>query len=724
MAKPSSIYLTLPIDYPEKKRERLLRRYGIKPGNISRTWEGDGFVLYLLKRGLVPKVPPEWLPGERRQRIRRIHEYIEEYRQLIELERDAERRSRIEELKRFSGKELESFGRAILGLRGRRAGRLFDLHLVRYGRDRRIETEISSGDIVLVSRGEPLKSDLSATVMGVGRNHIELAFTQVPPKWALKEGVRVDLFVNDVTFKRMENNLESMRHLPDPYRRIRDIVLELEPCGPAPMAKTGEPEGLNEPQLEALRRSLGMEDLFLIHGPPGTGKTTTLTQVIRAHVSQGRRVLAAADSNVAVDNLLDKLAREGDLRLIRVGHPARIDSSLERFSLMRQLLEAPEYQEIQELQRQAEAAARERGRYSKPTPARLRGMSRERVLKLAKEERSFRGVSVETIRSMARWIEEDRKTEEAFERLRSLESATIRRLLEEAEVVLATNSMVGSEALEGMTFDLAVVDEGSQQIEPSTLLPLLRAPRGVLAGDHRQLPPTVLSDLEILKRSLFERLISRKLAPATMLRVQYRMHETIMDFPNKLMYDGELIAHSSVARRTLPVERSPEDPVLDPSFPVVFADTSALVAPERLPERSTSYENPTEAAHLLRWVAELVACGIAPAQIGIITPYLAQVKLLRRLLEEFPDVEVKSVDGFQGREKEVILISFVRSNLARSVGFVSDPRRLNVAMTRARSKLLMIGDRSTLEPNEPFGKLFEWLEGRGDAKILKLGTSE
>ena len=719
MAKPAAQWLTLPAEYPPEKRERILRRYGIKPGNIDRVWEADGAVLYRLKRGLVPKLPPEMLPDEeRKRRILRIADYIEEYRQLIEAEREAERRGRIEEIRRFSGRELESFGRAILDLKGRRAGRLFDLELVRYGRDRRIETEISSGDIVLISRGDPLKSDLSATVMGVGRNHIEVAFSQSPPRWALKEQVRIDLFVNDVTFKRMESNLEQMRHLADPYRRIRDILLGLAECGPAPRLERESVPGLNALQQEAVERSLGMQDLFLIHGPPGTGKTTTLDRVIRAHVEQGDRVLATADSNVAVDNLLEKLSAEGELDLLRIGHPARIDSALERYSLMVRLSQAPEYPEILRLQEEAKAAAERRSAYSKPTPARTRGMSRERILKLAEEGRSYRGVSHETLRSMASWYREEEKTQAAFDRLRELEEATIRRLVSEADVVLATNAMVGAEALEGVTFDLSVVDEGSQQIEPSTLLPLLRSPRGIIAGDHRQLPPTVLSDLEILKRSLFERLIAEDRVPATMLRVQYRMNETVMDFPNRLMYDGKLEADASVAKRRLELRGSVTSELLDPRWPVVFADSSGAEAPERLPPRSTSYENPWEAQRIAGWIGELIAAGVTARSIGVITPYLAQVKLLRRLLEGIEGIEVKSVDGFQGREKEVIFISLVRSNLAHTVGFVSDARRLNVAMTRARSKLVLVGDRRTLEKNSPFDRLFEWFEGRGDARVF------
>jgi superfamily I DNA and/or RNA helicase len=213
-----------------------------------------------------------------------------------------------------------------------------------------------------------------------------------------------------------------------------------------------------------------------------------------------------------------------------------------------------------------------------------------------------------------------------------------------------------------------------------------------------------------LKRSLFEDLMEREDTPSRMLRRQYRMHERIMEFPNRLMYDGRLEADPSAAKRILKLERR-SDPALNPERPVVFVDCEGS---ERQAERSHSRENPEEARRVAAWVAELRAGGVPADAIGVITPYLAQVRRIRRLLEAegIEGVEVRSVDGFQGREKEVILLSFVRSNREGKIGFVADARRLNVAMTRARSKLIMIGSRRTLEPNAPFDRLFAWLEDR------------
>ncbi|WP_457598844.1 IGHMBP2 family helicase [Hydrogenimonas sp.] len=726
MAPRRPLPFVLPLRLGERGRQAKLRRFRIKPSNIARTFEADGWVLYIPTKKSFFKLPKEMIPSrELEHRIKRIHDYIEEYKGLIEAERRAEMEAQMREIRTLGGKERERYGRALLGMRGRSAGRKFDLYIVRFSRDRPVETEIANGDIVLVSRGDPLKSDLTATVMRVAKNYLEVAFSTKPPPWIKEEGIRLDLYVNDITFKRMESNLERMRHIDPPFSQVRDILLGLaEPA--AFERKSYEPMdgGLNTRQREAAGMALAPTQISLVHGPPGTGKTTAAVEAILQSVRLGRRVLAAADSNVAVDNMLEKLADKEGVKVVRIGHPARIDERLERFSLFARIEADPRSEKVRQMVEEAQALVEARNRYSKPTPGRLRGMSRERVRSLAASGRSYRGVDIATIRSMAEWIREDEKVERFFEAIRELEATIVREIVEGADVVLSTNGMVGSEQLAGHTFDIAVVDEASQQMEPSTLLPLMRAPRALLAGDHRQLPPTVVSGLEILERSLFERLMERGDLPSTMLEVQYRMNETVMAFPNRLMYAGRLKAHPSVATRRLPLRSLPGGVlkgVLDPAVPVVFADTSGLDADETLEPRSTSYENPVEVEWVAACAEALVEGGVDAGSIGVITPYAAQVKRIRSLFERRSiGCEVKSVDGFQGREKEVILISLVRSNLAGAVGFVRDRRRLNVAMTRAKSKLVMVGDRMTLEGNDPFDRLFAWFEKRADAKVVVL----
>jgi predicted DNA helicase len=695
-----------------EERERLLRRLGIPGDRIVRTLEADGKSLLLLADRR-PSLPASYVPTEAEYRkIRFLHDYVEEWIGLIEKEREAEREARMEEIRRLSGRELEGMGRAILGVRGRRAGREFELHVVRFGRQKPLETEIGSGDLVWISRGNPLQGETTGTVMRTGRNFIDVAFVEPPPRWMLREGIRIDLAVNDTTFRRMEENLRRMLRSDGDFAALRDKVLGLSPCAPPVPGIDPEIPGLNPGQSGAVAAALECRDLMLIHGPPGTGKTTTLVALILEALQRGERLLATADSNVAVDNLLERLARREGIDLVRLGHPARIGKGLEPFALSERLRADPSYGEIERLERELESALERRARHTKPTPARMRGMSRERIATLAETGRGMRGVSPETILSMAAWIAEDRKVRQQIERLRELEAQIIRRILESADVVLATNSMVGSEAMEGVLFDRAVIDEGSQQMEPSTLLPLLRAPRAVIAGDHRQLPPTVVSEESRLRRSLFERLMERKDVPSRMLRRQYRMHPRIMEFPNRLMYGGLLEAAPETAERRLPLRRWRSD-LLDPARPALFVD---LPGSERRAPRSHSYENPVEAEMIGSWTAELVEeGGVDPGQIGVITPYLAQARRIRRLLEErgIDGVEVRSVDGFQGREKEVILLSFVRANPEGNIGFVADARRLNVAMTRARSKLIMVGSRETLEPHEPFGRLFDWLRSEG-----------
>ncbi len=713
MAPKRPLPFILPASLHEGARNRVLKRHKIKPSNIARRYEADGSILYIPTKKSFFNLPKEMIPSrEKERRIRLIDETIAEYKAMVETERRAEMAAQKAEIASMSGPEREFFGRAVLGLKGRGVGRRFELWVVRFGRDRAIETEISGGDLVLVSRGEPLKSDLTGTVMGVAKQYVEVAFEQRPPRWIKEGGVRLDLYVNDVTFKRMEANLEALRHAGGETGRMRDILFGLESaCAPAAVTFTPQNGLLNAAQKRAVAGALGCRDIALIHGPPGTGKTTTLIEAIVQFIGQGKRVLASADSNVAVDNMLRALIEKEGLKVVRVGHPARIDEKLGAYSLLHLASQDPRAKQVRAMLEEANALVEARNAHSKPTPARLRGMSREQVRRLAKEGRSMRGVDAKTIASMARWIEEDEKVTRFFEAIRELERAIEQEILEGADVVLATNGMIGSESMEGLRFDVAAVDEAGQQILPSTLMALARAPIGVLAGDHRQLPPTVLSNLPELEVSLFERLKARRDVTSFLLDTQYRMHETIMDFPNRLMYGGALRAHESVAKYTLKTLAKLPAP-LCADRPVVFVDTGR--GEERKGDRTASYENVTEAELITEWVASLTTAGVASDAIGVITPYRAQVKRMKRLLEEKDlSVEVKSVDGFQGREKEVIFISLVRSNEEGNVGFLKDARRLNVAMTRARAKLVMVGDLKTLKQCYPFDRLALWLKEKG-----------
>ncbi|MGB9590387.1 MAG: AAA domain-containing protein, partial [Candidatus Hydrothermia bacterium] len=272
----------------------------------------------------------------------------------------------------------------------------------------------------------------------------------------------------------------------------------------------------------------------------------------------------------------------------------------------------------------------------------------------------------------------------------------------------------GSEFLEKEEFDLMVIDEATQATEPSTLIPLIKAKRAVLAGDHRQLPPTILSreaEKGGLGVSLFERMIGLHPEASALLDTQYRMHPDIMEFPAGTFYRGELRTADGLEKMKLSglLAFPAENPVLD-DRPVVFLDTGGR-SREKRRRGSPSRHNPGEADAVRKLVKELLGLGLDPSQLGVIAPYDDQVKLLKEILPN--GVEVRTVDGFQGREKEVIILSLVRSNQTGRIGFLNDRRRLNVAITRARRKLIVIGDGRTLSSDRVYKDFIGWLEERG-----------
>ena len=641
----------------------------------------------------------------------KLSKFIAHLKKLVELERNAEIETMRLEMKRLSGREREKVGRAILDLSGRITGEELGYFLVKYGREGEIKTEISVGDLVVISRRNPLQSDLVGTVVERGKRFITVALDNVPG-WALK-GVRIDLYANDITFKRWLENLELLkeggRKALEFYRGLREPE-EGEPVNFSPFDGS-----LNTSQREAIARALGSPDFFLVHGPFGTGKTRTLVELIRQEVERGNKVLATAESNVAVDNLVERLANFG-IKVVRVGHPSRVSKGLHETTLAYLITQHELYGEFRELWITGQALAEKRDTYTKPLPKYRRGLSDLEILALSRRKRGTRGVPAKLIREMGNWIKLNRLAQKAFDDARKLEERIAREVIENAAVVLTTNSSAGLDVVNYAEYDVAIIDEATQATIPSVLIPINRAKRFVLAGDHRQLPPTILSEgAKELSRTLFEGLIERYPGKSTMLTVQYRMNERLMEFPSREFYDGRIRADGSVRCITLADlgVKSPAfdgfwDEVLEPRNVLVFIDTSRRGDRfERQRRGSESRENPLEAKLVTEIVEKLLEMDVKPEWIGVITPYDDQRDRISSLLPE--EVEVKTVDGYQGREKEVIVLSFVRSNEGGGMGFLKDLRRLNVSLTRARRKLILVGDSSTLSSHPTYRRLVEFV---------------
>lgn len=656
-----------------------------------------------------------------------VSRYVERYSALVELEREEEMREHEESIRRLSGEERESRGKAILHLRGRDEGQALEGRLIKFMRRKRGEplpdTEIAPGDLVMISRDDPLRDDNpTGTVVQKTNYSLTVAFDHAPD-FVIGKGLRMDLYVNDITYRRMKQALLEVEKAEGRLAELRDIVIgERDPDGAeaADIVKWYDPD-LNDSQKKAVARSLGAEDIHLVHGPPGTGKTTVAIEVIRQAVDRGDKVLATAASNVAVDNLMEFLL-DREIRAVRVGHPARVTPLLREQTLDSLVLDNEKYRRSEELRKKAFDRKDRQEKYTHPSGRWRRGMSDEKIRTLAQKGRGSRGVPEEKVREMAEWLNLQDEVNELFEEADDLREEAVAEILDDREVVCTTNSTAGSDLLAGREFELVMIDEATQATEPSCLIPLVRGRKVIMAGDHRQLPPTV-KNLEAadrgLERTLFERLAGRHGKIRSLLNVQYRMNERIMNFSNEVFYDGALRAHESVASHTLEglgLETGRWEgqygEILEPGEPVVFVDTSGMGAAERSREGSSSRENPGESRLVGGLVENLLASGMRAKEIAVISPYRDQVDLLQRSIAK-ENLEVKSVDGFQGREKEAVIISLTRSNPEGEIGFLKDVRRLNVALTRARRKLVVIGDRSTVSAHPVYERFARYVEDQG-----------
>ena len=632
-----------------------------------------------------------------------LKKYIKRLIKLVNYERDAEIELMISEIESMSGQKREQLGRAINKVKGKYLGKELGLNIVQFGRSDIIDTEISVGDMILVSTGNPLRSDLTGTVTEKGARFIKVAFDNRVPKWALKKKVRLDLYANDITFRRMEDNL---KHLS--LKGKNALEYSLNKRDPQPNRDNIYidyiDQSLNKSQKLAIKNSLTSQNFFLIHGPFGTGKTRTLVELISQEVRQNRKVLATAESNAAVDNIVERLVLNKKLKITRLGHPQRVSKDNITYTLAYKVEKHSLNDKIKRIHKKIDKLIEKRRSFTKPTPQYRRGFSDHDILYNASKGKGGRGISADKMKSMAQWLDYNLEIDELHDEIKRVENKMIKDIVENSDVILSTNSSAALDSISNTKFDVVIVDEASQATIPSVLIPIAKARRFILAGDHKQLPPTIISDKAYdLQDTLFESLIEKYPHKSQLLNTQYRMNKILMEFPNSEFYNNNLKSDSSVNNISLKDISDVED-----DDPLLYIDTCNLEKNhEKHLKDSKSIVNHLEARIALKVATDYMKAGVSEKDIGIISPYADQVKLI----SEKTDIEVKTVDGFQGREKEIIIISTVRSNEYGQIGFLKDLRRLNVAITRAKRKLIIIGNSDTLKSNSTYERLISFVDG-------------
>jgi ATP-dependent RNA/DNA helicase IGHMBP2 len=525
------------------------------------------------------------------------------------------------------------------------------------------------------------------------------------PDWIEDHLLGIDLMFDEMAYREMEIAMKEVIKANDNrVAELRDTVLGYRlPVTGDRLSVTSDQKlvtDLNLSQLKALEKILAAEDVGNIHGPPGTGKTTTLVQAIRLTVEKEKQVLVCAPSNAAVDLLADKLSEKG-LRVLRIGHPARVTEQSLSKTLDAQIAAHEYYKELRVLRKKM---------------TQLRDMAFKYKRDFGYNERQQRKLLLQEAKAMKADAD-------------VLEFYIINDLLTNSEVITCTLVGAANHTLRGKRYKTVFIDEAGQALEPACWIPILRAERVIFAGDHFQLPPTIKSieaAREGLAQTLFEKCIQRQPQTAFMLQVQYRMHEDIMRFPSRYFYHDELLAHETVQRHA--IQKTGEDGEMVSLPPIDFIDTAGCGFTEAQDSETLSRFNEEEAQLLIRQLESLIReVGLEDwtHTVGIITPYSAQVERLAKLAEASEEIStlakyiaINTVDAFQGQERDIIAISFVRSNEKGEVGFLSDIRRTNVAMTRARKKLIMVGDSATLGTHSFYLELLDYVQQKGFYKSV------
>lgn len=491
----------------------------------------------------------------------------------------------------------------------------------------------------------------------------------------------VQLYFDETSYRTMFEALEEVvRAKGNRLAEMRDILLGTQPPQRRELYPVRFP-WLNSTQEQAVNKVLCSKEVAIVHGPPGTGKTTTLVEAIYETLHRENQVLVCAQSNTAVDWIAEKLVDRG-VPVLRIGNPTRVNDKMLAFTYERRFESHPAYTELWGIRK----SIREMGGHIRKGNYSERESARNQIGRLR-------------------------------ERATELEISINEDLFSNARVIASTLVSSNHRILTGRRFSTLFIDEAAQALEAACWIAIRKADRVILAGDHCQLPPTIKC-IEAaragLDKTLMEKVVATKPNAVSLLKVQYRMHETIMRFPSEWFYGGELQAASEICHRG----------ILDFDTPMTWIDTSEMEFQEELVGESFGRINKSEANLLLQeleaYIHRIGEKRILEERIdfGLISPYKAQVQYLRNKIKgssffkPFRSlITINTVDGFQGQERDVVFISLVRANNDGQIGFLNDLRRMNVAITRARMKLVILGEAETLTKHPFYKKLQEYIKG-------------
>lgn len=546
-------------------------------------------------------------------------------------------------------------------------------HVFEYGRPVCFFTQDSPGKLNYLN--------FTATVSYVDEDRmvVVLPGTEALASLQTDKTLGVQLYFDETSYRLMFEALKQVIGAKNNrLAELRDIFHGKQPTSSYSFQPIRFP-WLNQTQEEAVNKVLHAKDVAIVHGPPGTGKTTTLVEAIYETLHRESQVLVCAQSNMAVDWISEKLTDRG-VNVLRIGNPSRVNDKMLSFTYERRFESHPDYPQLWSL--------------------------RKAIRELYSQNR--KGANRESMHQKINALK-DRATE--------LEIRINETLFSEARVIACTLVSNANRLLTGKKFGTLFIDEAAQALEAACWIPIRKADRVVLAGDHFQLPPTVKSPQALregLGNTLMQAIANNQPDAVSLLKLQYRMNDEIMRFPSEWFYGGMLQSAPEVKYRS----------ILDFDTPITWVNTEEMDCNEEFIGESYGRINKPEAELTISQLKEYITkigrerfLG-ERIDVGVISPYKAQVQYLRQLIKKdafFKPyrqlITVNTVDGFQGQERDVILISLVRANEKGEIGFLGDLRRMNVAITRARMKLIILGNAATLTRHSFYKKLYEYISG-------------